>query len=48
MNTVLEIDDLDTKLQIRANLFQKLKCAQIFMKYGTQDKSDMLIINTLR
>ena len=48
MNIVLGIDDFDPKLQIRANLVLKLKCAPIFMKFGTQDISDMLIINTLR
>ena len=28
MNTVFEIDDLDPKLKIWANLVPKLKCAQ--------------------
>ena len=49
MNIVLETDDLDDpKLQIRANLVPKLKYAPIFMTIGTQETSDMLIINTLR
>ena len=37
INAVLGTDDLDPKLQIRANLVPKLKCAPIFMKFGTQD-----------
>ena len=36
-NTVFGIDYLDPKLWTWANLFPKLKCAQIFMKFGTQD-----------
>ena len=45
---LLGTDDLDLTLQILENLVQKLKCAPIFMKFGTQDKSNMLISNTLR
>ena len=37
MNIVLVIDNLDPKLLIRANLVPKLKCAPIFIKFGTQD-----------
>ena len=48
MNTVLEIEDLDPKLQIWANLVPALKFAPIFMKFGTQDTIDMLITDTLR
>ena len=48
MIILLEIDDLDPKLQIQANLVPKLKCAPIFMKFGTQNTSAMLTINTLR
>ena len=37
VNEVLEIDDLDRKLQSWANLVPKLKHAPILMKLGTQD-----------
>ena len=47
MNIVLEIEDLD-QLWLWANLVARLTFTQIFMKFGTQDASDMLIINTLR
>ena len=36
MNKILGIDNLDPKLLIRENLVQKLKCAPIFMRFGTQ------------
>ena len=36
MNMVLGTDDLDPKLQIRANFVPALKFAPIFMKLGTQ------------
>ena len=48
MNIVLGIDDLDTKLQIRANLIPTLKFAPIFMKFGTHNKLNMLIINIIQ
>ena len=34
MNMVLGIDDLDPKLQIRANFIPTWKCDPIFMKFG--------------
>ena len=47
MNIVLGIDDLNPKLQIRATLFAALKIAPIFMKFGTHNKSNMLIMNVI-
>ena len=47
MNTVFGIDDLDPKLWIRANLVPTLKFAPIFMKFGTHNKSNMLIMNLI-
>ena len=38
-NIVLGIDDLDPKLQARANLVPTVKFASIFMKFGTHNKS---------
>ena len=46
-NTVLEIDDLDTKLWIWANLVPTLKFAWIFMKFDTHNKSNILIMNII-
>ena len=46
-NTLVSIDNPDLKLWIRANSVPKLKFAPIFMKSGTQDKSDMLIMNII-
>ena len=43
MNIVLAIDYLDPKFQIWA----RLKCAPIFMKFDAQKKSNMLIMNIL-
>ena len=45
INMIFEIEDLDPKLKIWANLISKLQCAQFFMKFGTHNKSSMLIIN---
>ena len=42
---LLRIDYLDPRLQIQANLFPTLKFAPIFMKFRTQNKSNMLIMN---
>ena len=47
MNIVLGIDDLNTKLYIRAHLVLTLKCAPIFMKFGSYNKANMLIINII-
>ena len=47
MNIVLRIDDLDPELKIQANLFPTLKFAPIFMKSGTHNKSNMLIMNMI-
>ena len=44
MNIVLEIDNLDPKLQIRENLVPILKCAPIFMKFGTRNIFRFLLI----
>ena len=44
MNIVLVIDDLDPKLYIQANLVPKLKCAPIFMKFGTEGIFKFLLI----
>ena len=41
MNIVLGIDDIDLKSYIRANLVPNLKCAPIFIKFGTQDISNV-------
>ena len=49
MNILVGIKDLDSELQIQGNLVPTLKFAPIFLKFGTQDTSDdMLIIITLR
>ena len=45
MNIVLGIYDLDPKLWIRANLVPTLKFAPMFMKFGTHNKSNMLLMN---
>ena len=45
MNVDLGIDDLDPKLWIRANLVPTLKFAPMFMKFGTHNKSNMLVMN---
>ena len=45
MNMVLGIDDLNSKLQIRANLVLTLNFALIFMEFGTLSKSSRLIMN---
>ena len=47
MNMVLGIDYLDPKLQIWAKLVPTLKVVPIFMKFGTQNKSNMLIMNII-
>ena len=47
MNTVLQIDDLDPKLWIRANLVATMKFAPIFIKFGTRNKSNMAIMNII-
>ena len=47
MNILLEIDDLDQKLQIWVNVVRKLKCTQAFIKFSTQSKSNMLIMDIL-
>ena len=47
MNIVLGIDDLDPKLWIRENLVLTLKFALIFMKFGTHNKSNMLMKNII-
>ena len=47
MNIVLAVDGLDPKLWIRVNLVATLKFAPIFMKFGTHNKSNMLIVNII-
>ena len=47
MNILIGADDLDQKLQTLANLVEKLKSTPIFMKFGTQNKSNMLIMNIM-
>ena len=47
MNIVLGIDDLNTKLKIRANLVPILKLAPVFLKFGTNNNSNMLIMNII-
>ena len=42
---IVETDDLDPKLEIRANLVPTLKFAPIFMKFGTHNKWNILIMN---
>ena len=44
MNILLGIKDPDRKLQIQGNLVSTMKFAPIFMKFGIQETSDMLII----
>ena len=46
-NIVLEIDGLDPKLQIQANLEPTLKFFPIFMKFHTHNKSNMVTMNTI-
>ena len=43
---IFEIADLDPKLKAWADLLSKLQYAR-FMKFGTQNKSNMLIMNIL-
>ena len=43
LNIVLGIDDLDPKLYILVNLFPTLKFTPIFMKFGTHNKSNIII-----
>ena len=45
MNMVLETEDLDPKLQIRANFVLTLKFAPIFLKLGTHSKWNIQIMN---
>ena len=45
MNMVLGTDDLDPKLQVPANFVTTLKFAPIFMKFGSHNKWNMLIMN---
>ena len=47
VNIILEIDDADPKSLIRANLVPTLKFALIFMKFGTHNKPNMLIMNII-
>ena len=47
MNKFIGIYDLDPKLQIQANVVPKLKFATIFMKFGMQSKSTILIMKKL-
>ena len=47
MNMVFGTDDLDPKLKIRANFVPTLKFAPIFMKFGTHNKWNMLIMNMI-
>ena len=47
LNMVLETDDLDLKLKIRANLVPTLKFVPIFMKFGVHNKWNMLTVNTI-
>ena len=48
MNIVLRIDYLDPRLNIRANLVPTLKFVSTFMKFGTQNKSNMLTMQARR
>ena len=47
MNILIWVDDLDSNLQIRANLVPTLKFVPIFMKFGTHSKSNKLIMNIM-
>ena len=47
LNMVLETDDLDLKLKIRANLVPTLKFVPIFMKFGIHNKWNMLTVNAI-
>ena len=47
INMIFEIADGDPKLQTWADSVSKLQVAPIFMKFGTHNKSNMLIINTI-
>ena len=46
-NVIFEIADLDPKWKTWGDVVSKLQCVTIFMKFGTQNKSIMLIINIL-
>ena len=45
LHMIVETDDLDPKLEILANLVSTLKFAPIFVKFGTHNKWNMLIMN---
>ena len=48
MNVTFGNDYLEPRLQIRVNLVPTLKFVHpIFMKFGTQNKSNMLIMNII-
>ena len=47
INMIFEIADLDPKLKTWANLVPKLKFSQIFMKFDTHSKSNVLNIDIL-
>ena len=47
MNMVLGTDDLNPKLQIRANYVPALKFAPVFMKFCTHSKWNILIMNII-
>ena len=44
---IFEIADLDPKLKNVGRFGLKIEMCQIFMKFGTHNKSNMLIINIL-
>ena len=48
MNIVLRIDYLDPRLNIRANLVPTLIFVSTLMKLGTQNKSNMLTMQSRR
>ena len=47
MNTLTGIDNLDPKIINLWNLVIKLKCAPIFMKFDTHNKTNILIMNII-
>ena len=48
INTIFEIVDLDPKLKTWANLVVKLTFTPNFVKFGTHNKSNTLIMNIIR
>ena len=47
INMIFEIADLNPKLKTWEDLVSKLKCTRFFLTFGTQNKSNMLIMNIL-